>query len=148
MSEYVARAEMLIRRPVAEVFSAFVEPQKLTKFWLTSATGPLAKGARVTWEFMVPGAVAEVAVTAFDENRRIAFDWPDGISVDLSFSSWSDGATRLTVAASGFKGEDAVAQVVGATEGFSIVFCDLKTLLETRRSANLVRDKAELLAKS
>lgn len=39
-------------------------------------------------------------------------------------------------------------QAVNATEGFSIVLCDLKTFLETGRSANLVRDKAKLIAES
>ena len=36
-------------------------------------------------------------------------------------------------------------QATGVIEGFSIVFCDLKTLLETGTSAGLVRDKAELI---
>jgi len=58
------------------------------------------------------------------------------------------GATVAAVQATGFKGEDAVAQVVNATEGFSIVLCDLKTLLESGRSANLVTDKAELVHRS
>ncbi len=49
----------------------------------------------------------------------------------------------MLVVASGFK---EVAQAVGAAEGFSIVLCDLKTLLESGTSANLVRDKAELIA--
>ena len=31
---------------------------------------------------------------------------------------------------------------------FSIVLCDLKTLLESGRSANLVKDKAELIHRS
>jgi hypothetical protein len=35
---------------------------------------------------------------------------------------------------------------VNATEGFTIVLCDLKTLLESGRSANLVRSKAALIA--
>jgi hypothetical protein len=90
MAEPVARATMLIRRPRAEVFHAFVQPRLVTRFWLKSTTGPLAAGARVEWEFQLE-------------------------------------------------------QVVGATEGFTIVLCDLKTLLETGRSANLVRDKAELI---
>lgn len=38
--------------------------------------------------------------------------------------------------------------VPGATEGFSIVLCDLKTLLESGRSAGLVRDKARLIAQA
>jgi hypothetical protein len=38
-------------------------------------------------------------------------------------------------------------QATDTIEGFSIVLCDLKTLLESGRSANLVRDKAELIAR-
>lgn len=36
--------------------------------------------------------------------------------------------------------------VVAATEGFSIVLCDLKTRLENGRTAKLVQDKALLSA--
>lgn len=147
MAEHVAQVEMLIRRPATEVFDAFVDPDKITTFWLASTTGPLAKGARVRWEFMVPGAFDAVTVTAFEPQRRLAFDWSDGLRVEMDFEEWGDGATRLAVRTVGFKGDDAVQQVVATTEGFSIVLCDLKALLETGRSANLVRDKAELLAR-
>jgi hypothetical protein len=44
--------------------------------------------------------------------------------------------------------DDAADQIVDATEGFSIVLCDLKTLLETEHSANPVRDKVELITQS
>lgn len=36
-----ALAEMLIRRPVAEVFEAFVDPAITTQFWFTHSTGRL-----------------------------------------------------------------------------------------------------------
>jgi hypothetical protein len=57
-------------------------------------------------------------------------------------------ATRVAVEVTGFKDDNGVDSIVNATEGFSIVLCDLKTLLETGHSANLVRDKAELIAES
>jgi uncharacterized protein YndB with AHSA1/START domain len=34
-----AKAEMLIRRPVAEVFEAFVDPAVTTRFWFTKSEG-------------------------------------------------------------------------------------------------------------
>lgn len=148
MTDHLARATMLIRRPVAEVFDAFIDPDKITKFWLESTTGPLAKGAQVRWRFMVPGATEAVTVTAFEDQRRISFDWSDGVSVNMNFEEHGNLATRLAVEVAGFQNEHAVDEVVNATEGFSIVLCDLKTLLETGRSANLVRDKAELIATS
>lgn len=148
MAEPIAKAEMLIRRPVSEVFNAFVQPDVITQFWLQSTTGPLAPNARVTWRFMVPGATESVAVTAFEDQRRIAFDWSGSISVNMSFEEHGDRATRLAVTVAGLEGDRACEEIVNATEGFSIVLCDLKTLLETGRSGNLVKDKAELLARS
>ena len=63
MKSQPVEASMLIRRPPGEVFAAFTNPQTLRKFWLSNASGPLGPGARVQWEFMVPGARAQVAVT-------------------------------------------------------------------------------------
>lgn len=145
MKDHLAQASMLIRRPPAEVFDAFVNPETITKYWLESTTGPLEKGAQVRWHFMVPGATETVTVTAFESPKRIAFDWSDGNSVNLLFEARGDAATRLAIEASGLQDES---EAVNATEGFSIVLCDLKTLLESGRSADLVRDKAELIAAS
>jgi uncharacterized protein YndB with AHSA1/START domain len=119
-----------------------VNPETITKFWLDSTSGALAPGAKVEWAFMVPNATESVQVTEFKENERIAFQWSDGVSVALSFSD-VEGGTRLAVKVAGFK---KASEAVNAAEGFSIVLCDLKTLLESGTSANLVRDKAVLIA--
>jgi uncharacterized protein YndB with AHSA1/START domain len=145
MNQTTVQASMLIRRPPGDVFSAFVNPQTLRKFWLSDASGPLAPGARVQWQFMVPGATEKVAVTRFEVPRHLAFDWSDGIHVELTFEPFAEGATRACVEIGGFDGSDAMAQATNAVEGFSIVLSDLKTLLETGESAHLVRDKAELI---
>lgn len=43
-----AKAEMLIRKPIAEVFEAFINPEITTKFWFTKSTGRLEAGKQVT----------------------------------------------------------------------------------------------------
>jgi uncharacterized protein YndB with AHSA1/START domain len=148
MADLIARAQLLIRRPAQEVFRAFVLPDMLTRFWLQGATGPLQIEAQVVWQFMVPGATERVKVVCFDEPRHLGFKWLDGgLDVDIRLSPAQEGATVVSVEVSGFdEGDDAVAQVVNATEGFAIVLCDLKTLLESGQSAHLVRDKAVLVA--
>ena len=142
MSE--AKVEQLIRAPRSKTFDAFVNPEIIIKFWLDSTTGALTTDAQVEWVFMVPGATEKVQVTEFKEYERLAFQWSDGANVCMVFSDVDEG-TRLTVTVAGF---DKTSQAVNAAEGFSIVLCDLKTLLETGRSANLVRDKAILISKS
>jgi len=138
-------ASMLIHRPPGEVFAAFVNPQQLRKFWLSDASGPLAPRARVQWSFMVPGATARVAVTRFESPHQLAFDWDDETHVAMSFEAFGDGGTHASIEVSGFTGANAIQQAVDTVEGFTIVLCDLKRLLETGESPGLVRSKAELI---
>jgi len=145
MTHPVVKVSQLIRRSAADVFDAFVNPDTITKFWLESTSAPLSAGARVDWRFMVPGAAEVTSVTRFDPPSALAFDWSDGISVSLTFEAHTPGITRLALEASGFRGDALLDQAVNATEGFTIVLCDLKTLLESGQSANLVRDKAQLI---
>lgn len=149
MAELIARATMLMRRPAADVFEAFVQPELITKFWLKNTSGPLRQDAHVEWEFMVPGAREHVHVTAFDEPRRIAFTWSGGgLDVDMRFLQEQEGATVASVEVRGFESHGGTGPVVDATEGFSIVLCDLKLLLESGHSPGLVKDKAELIQRA
>jgi len=97
---------------------------------------------------MVAGASASVVVTAFESPRRIAFTWDGQMQVELTFEPFVDGGTRLAAAVSGLDPKQLLSQATNVVEGFSIVFCDLKTLLEKGESANLVRDKAALIESS
>ncbi len=144
MTDLAAQSATIIRRPPAEVFHALITPDRLREFWLRDASAPLAAGATVTWHFLVPGASETLRVTALEPNARIGFDWSDGVRVEFNLQPYGPSGTHLSVKAEGFAtAEDAI----GATEGFSLVLCDLKTLLECGRSANLVRDKAELIVR-
>ncbi|MES2934949.1 MAG: hypothetical protein V4805_15830, partial [Pseudomonadota bacterium] len=118
-----------------------------TQFWLESTTGPLQMGAQVDWQFMVAGAMERVSVIAFEDPRHLAFVWSEGaLNVDITLVETHEKSTIVSVQVRGFEeGEQSLAQVVNATEGFSIVLCDLKTLLESGKSAHLVRDKATLI---
>jgi hypothetical protein len=64
----------------------------------------------------------------------------------MKFEPQSTTSTKFSVTATGFKGADAPSLAVNATEGFTIVACDLKSFLETGKSGNMVRDKAVLIS--
>lgn len=138
----------LITCKVSDAFDAFIEPSRITKFWLSSTTAPLSDGATVTWQFMVPGAVDTVTVDIFRRPSLIQLTWSDGSKTRFEFSESAGDNTKVSITAEVSAGADLMDQVVNTTEGFSIVLCDLKTLLESGRSANLVRAKAELIASS
>lgn len=49
----VAKAEMLIREPVAEVFEAFIDPAITSKFWFTKSSGKLEPNKQIQWDWEI-----------------------------------------------------------------------------------------------
>ena len=64
----VARTAMLIRRPVADVFAPFIDPDITTRFWFTKSSGRLETGKQVKWEWEIYGVSTRVAVKGVDPN--------------------------------------------------------------------------------
>ena len=135
----VVRAQMLIRRPAAAVFEAFVDPAVTSRFWFTRGSGRLEPGATVTWHWDMYGASAQVAVKAVEPNRRILVEWPS--PVEWVFASRGD-ATLVVITASGFAGTDdeQVAAALDSMGGFSFLLAGCKAYLEHGVELNLVRD--------
>jgi uncharacterized protein YndB with AHSA1/START domain len=142
----IAKAQILIRRPVSDVFAAFVDRRQITRFWLASASDSLVPNGKAHWEFQVEGATDEVSVKDFENDKRILIDCSDGTTLELTFDVHADG-TVVSVLNGGFEGSDAeiIATAIESTQGFTLVLCDLKTLLETGRTTRIVSDKAQLI---
>lgn len=143
--KYRARVSMLVRARVSQIYAAFIKPDWLTKFWLSAASAPLAIGETVTWKFMVKGASTEVTATKLETDKLIAWKWSDG-KVEIELEPFGDD-TAVTLVNDGFPGsiEEQIEAALNGTEGFSIVLSDLKTLLESGKSAGLTRSKARLI---
>ena len=71
---------------------------------------------------------------------------PLGPDARVRWTFMVPGAEAVTVG--GFDPRQLLEQATGTIEGFTLVLCDLKTLLESGNSAHLVRDKAELISRS
>jgi uncharacterized protein YndB with AHSA1/START domain len=141
MTNYVAKAAMLIRKPAAEVYEAFVDPAITSRFWFTEGSARLDAGEPVTWTWEMHGASAEVTVDALEPNRRIAIRWGEGdqsTPVEWTFSDRSDQETFIEVENAGLATVD---DLVGATEGFTLVLANAKAWLEHGLALNLVADR-------
>jgi uncharacterized protein YndB with AHSA1/START domain len=141
-----ARVTMFIQASPDRVYSAFVEPEQLTKFWLSKASGPLRLGNTVHWNFLVEGTEIDATATTMDPARKLVWDWSDGSRVSIDFEE-VDGGTAVTLVNDNFPqlGDERVAAALNATEGFAIVLADLKTYLESGTSAGISRAKAKLI---
>ena len=103
-----AKTGMLIRRPVADVFAAFIDPDLTTRFWFTKSSGRLETGKQIKWEWEMYGASTQVAVKAIEPNKRILIDW-DGYSgrttVEWKFAPQKNGTTFVSITESGWTGD-------------------------------------------
>jgi uncharacterized protein YndB with AHSA1/START domain len=142
----VMKTGMLIRKPAAVVFEAFVDPSITTQFWFTKGSGRLEVGRAVQWEWEMYNISVPVTATAIERGKRIVIDWPGyggKTSVEWLFEEQNDGTTFVRITESGFAGDgdELVKQVTGSTQGFSLVLAGAKALLEHGIRLNLVADR-------
>ncbi len=142
----VAKTGMLIRRPVAEVFRAFIDPAITTKFWFTKSDGQLEAGKQVKWEWEMYGAVTNVTVKLIEPDKGIVIEW-DGYSgrtsVEWKFASLEAGTTFVSITESGWTGDGdtLVHYASNSTQGFTWTLAGLKALLEHGIRLNVVADR-------
>jgi uncharacterized protein YndB with AHSA1/START domain len=142
LSAPIAKTQMLIRKPVEDVFEAFVNPAITTKFWFTKSTGKLEAGKEVRWEWEMYDLSVKVRVKAIEPNLRILVEWHDPPFVEWLFSSRPDGTTFVTISNWGFRGSDdeMVKQAINSMGGFSFLLAGLKAVLEHNVALNLSAD--------
>jgi uncharacterized protein YndB with AHSA1/START domain len=142
----IVKTGMLVRKPVADVFEAFINPDITTQFWFTKGSGRLEAGQQVQWEWEMYGISIPVTVKAIEPHKRILIEWP-GYSgptlVEWLFRSLEDGSTFVSITNSGFTGDGdgLVKQATDSTQGFTLVLAGLKALLEHGVRLNLVADR-------
>ena len=140
----VAKAEMLIRKPIAEVFEAFINPEVTTKFWFTKSSGRLEAGKQVTWMWEMYNISTKVTVKEIEKNKRILIEWGDEspTTVEWIFTPYESDATYVSITNSGFKGDadKVVNAALDSKGGFTWVLAGFKAFLEHGIELNLVAD--------
>lgn len=139
----VVKTQMLIRRPAAEVFEAFVDPAMTTRFWFTKSSGRLQAGKQIRWDWEMYGVHALVNVKAIEPQRRILIEWDDPpCPVEWLFVPRADNTTLVIITNQGFQGSDdeVTTRAIDSMGGFTMVLAGLKALLEHGLELNLVAD--------
>jgi uncharacterized protein YndB with AHSA1/START domain len=140
----VAKAQMLIRKPVGRVFEALVDPAITSRFWFSKSSGQLVAGKRIRWDWEMYGHHTEVDIKEIENNERILIEWngPENPSlVEWTFEARGE-STFVIVNNWGFRGdaEELMAQAIDSTGGFSFLLAGLKVFLEHGIEPNFVVD--------
>lgn len=142
-----AKIELLIRRPVPDVFEAFVSPDTITKFWFDRSSGRLESGKAVRWHWDVYDASSEIRVKAIEENSRIYIEWDseadNATTVECRFEARSEDTTYVRIVNKGFagNGDKVVKTAIDSTGGFALVLAAAKAYLEHGVKLNIVADR-------
>jgi uncharacterized protein YndB with AHSA1/START domain len=139
-----------ISKPIAAVFEAVVDPEKLSSYFATGgAKGRLEAGATVIWDFHdFPGATP-VEVLEIDENKKIVLRWAayeganDAKSGELAvpsdykttvtivFEPLGADRTLVTITEEGWRETNSSLKgSYGNCEGWTQMLCSLRVWIE------------------
>ncbi len=136
--------QMMIRKPISQVFQAFIDPTITTNFWFTKSSGPLEVGKTIKWQWEMYNVSSNVFVNEIIPDRKISTVWGDpATNVDYEFTPLTDDTTYVVIKNYGFNqtGDDLIQAIKDNTGGFTTVLDGLKAYLEHNIKLNLVADK-------
>jgi uncharacterized protein YndB with AHSA1/START domain len=139
-----AEAQMLIRKPVEEVFEAFINPAITRNFWFTRSSDRLEVGKKITWHWDMYNISTTVVAQEILRDQKILFEWGQpSKTVEIKFKELDDDSTFVTVSEYGYNktGDELLAAIKDSTAGFTTVLDGLKAFLEHRINLNLIADK-------
>jgi uncharacterized protein YndB with AHSA1/START domain len=92
---------LTIARPASEVFEAWVDPAKMSNYFITSGSARLETGKSVVWTWDDHGdARLDIKVTSVEPNKSLRFEWmASGVNtaVEATFTAESESSTTVTV---------------------------------------------------
>ena len=136
--------QMLVWKPIAETFNAFIDPSITSKFWFARSSGPLEAGKTVNWEWEVNNISARVNVEEIIDGKLIKLDWGGPIpKLEIEFKTYGDHATLVIIRNYNEKimAGKIINEIIENTSDLTSVLDGLKAYLEHNIKLNLIADK-------
>jgi uncharacterized protein YndB with AHSA1/START domain len=137
-------AQMLIRKPVSQVFEAFINPEITIKFWFTKSSGRLEPGKKVRWDWEMFGVGDDLTVIGLVHNRNIFIKWDsNATTVEWNFEPLKDDMTLVKISTLVFSNnhEETLSMAIEEKGGYTMVLAGLKAWLEHGIELNLIGDQ-------
>jgi uncharacterized protein YndB with AHSA1/START domain len=129
-----ANVEDRVLRPVNEVFTAIVDPARMSRYFISGASGPMRAGTTVEWEFADVGVKVSVDVIEVEQDRKIVYGWTatgPKARVTLSLKGIDSNTTLVSIAEAGWPMDRAgVKRALGQTAGWTHFLCCLKAYVQ------------------
>jgi uncharacterized protein YndB with AHSA1/START domain len=129
-----AKVQMGILKPVSEVFEAIVDPEKMSKYFISSSTGMMESGKNLTWTWPDFDGEIQIKVGKIEKDKIVSFEWGgsgNNCVVVISLEAKSENKTLVIVTESDWPADyKGAKQCMGQVEGWTNFLCCLKAYLE------------------
>lgn len=92
-----AKASLQIQKPVEEVFEAIVNPEIMSKYFISESSGRMESGKELLWEFGDFPGKFPVKVTEVRPNSSVSFVWDDETIVRIILEEQTDKSTVVKI---------------------------------------------------
>ena len=129
-----AKVQMGILKPVSEVFEAIVDPDKMSKYFISGSTGRMESGKNLIWTWPDFDGEIQIKVGKIEKDRVVSFEWGgsgNNCVVVVSLEAKSENKTLVIVTESDWPADyKGAKQCMGQVEGWTNFLCCLKAYLE------------------
>jgi uncharacterized protein YndB with AHSA1/START domain len=124
-----------ILKPVPDVFTAIVDPAKMSNYFISEGSGPMEEGKTVTWKFPEFDEAFPVRVGKVEQDKYVSYCWDstDGteLLVEITLTPKGDNATVVTITEKEMNNDEAgINWLMGNTAGWANFLACLKAYLE------------------
>ena len=92
-----SNATIQIQKPIEEVFEGIVNPEKMTKYFISESSGRLETGKEVIWKFPEFEDKFPVKEINVKNNNSISFVWDPETIVKITLEKLPDNSTIVRV---------------------------------------------------
>ncbi|RIA10218.1 uncharacterized protein YndB with AHSA1/START domain [Flavobacteriaceae bacterium MAR_2010_72] len=92
-----SNATIQIQKPIEEVFDGIVNPEKMTKYFISESTGRLETGKEVMWKFPEFEDKFPITEIKIENTSEISFVWDPETIVSIRLEKLPDDSTIVRV---------------------------------------------------
>jgi uncharacterized protein YndB with AHSA1/START domain len=125
------KAALQIQKPVEVVFEGIVNPEKMTKYFISESNGRLDAGKEVIWKFPEFEDKFPVREIKIEDNHSISFVWDPETVVKITLEKLPDNSTLVRVNENGKEfNEDNLKWALDNSGGWANFLACMKAYLE------------------
>jgi uncharacterized protein YndB with AHSA1/START domain len=129
-----AKVQMGILRSASEIFDAIIDPEKMSRYFISGSTGRMESGKTLTWTWTDYEGEHEIKVGKIEKDKTVSFEWTgSGVNcvVVITLEAKGENQTLVKVTESewpaDYKGAN---QCMGQVEGWTHFLLCMKAYLE------------------